>query len=37
VFELTNIFSYDEQGRIENEYVQTDNRSLLQQLRPEHD
>lgn len=32
VFELTNIFSYDDQGRIEDEYVQTDNRSVLQQL-----
>jgi predicted ester cyclase len=37
VFELTNIFSYDAQGRIEDEYVQTDNRSLLQQLEAEHD
>jgi predicted ester cyclase len=37
VFELTNIFSYDDQGRIENEYVQTDNRSLLQQLGAEND
>jgi predicted ester cyclase len=32
VFELTNIFSYDDEGRIEDEYVQTDNRTLLQQL-----
>ncbi len=32
MFELTNIFSYDDQGRIEDEYVQTDNRSVLQQL-----
>jgi predicted ester cyclase len=37
VFELTNIFSYDDQGRIEDEYVQTDNRSLLQQLGAEND
>ena len=37
VFELTNIFSYDEQGRIEDEYVQTDNRSLLQQLKAKRD
>jgi predicted ester cyclase len=37
VFELTNIFSYDDEGRIEDEYVQTDNRSLLQQLRAEND
>jgi predicted ester cyclase len=37
VFELTNIFSYDDQGRIENEYVQTDYRSLLQQLTAEND
>ena len=32
VFELTNIFRYDDDGRIEDEYVQTDNRSVLQQL-----
>jgi predicted ester cyclase len=31
-FELINIFSYDDQGRIEDEHVQTDNRSVLQQL-----
>jgi hypothetical protein len=37
VFELTNIFCCDDEGRIENEYVQTDNRSLLQQLRAEND
>jgi predicted ester cyclase len=37
VFELTNIFSYDDAGRIEAEYVQTDNRSLLHQLRVEND
>jgi predicted ester cyclase len=32
VFELINIFRYDDQGRILEEHVQTDNRSLLQQL-----
>ena len=32
VFELTNIFRYDEQGRIAEEWVQRDNRSLLRQL-----
>ena len=37
VFELTNIFRYDNEGRIEDEYVQTDNRSLLQQLGAEND
>jgi predicted ester cyclase len=37
VFELTNIFRYDDQGRIEEEHVQTDNRSVLQQLRAEND
>jgi predicted ester cyclase len=37
VFELTNIFRYDDEGRIEDEYVQTDNRSVLQQLGAEND
>jgi predicted ester cyclase len=31
-FELINIFRYDEQGRIAEEWVQTDNRSRLRQL-----
>jgi predicted ester cyclase len=32
VFELTNIFRYDEQGRLAEEWIQIDNRSLLRQL-----
>jgi predicted ester cyclase len=32
VFELMNIFRYDEQGRLAEEWVQTDNRSRLRQL-----
>jgi predicted ester cyclase len=32
VFELINIFRYDDQGRIAEEWVQTDNRSRLRQL-----
>ena len=32
VFELTNIFRYDGQGRLAEEWVQTDNRSRLRQL-----
>jgi predicted ester cyclase len=32
VFELTNIFRYDEEGRLAEEWVQTDNRSRLRQL-----
>jgi predicted ester cyclase len=32
VLELTNIFRYDEQGRLAEEWVQTDNRSRLRQL-----
>jgi hypothetical protein len=32
VFELTNIFRYDDQGRLAEEWVQRDNRSLLRQL-----
>ena len=32
IFELTNIFRYDEQGRLAEEWIQTDNRSLLRQL-----
>jgi predicted ester cyclase len=31
-FELTNIFRYDGQGRLAEEWVQTDNRSRLRQL-----
>jgi predicted ester cyclase len=31
-FELMNIFRYDEQGRLAEEWVQTDNRSRLRQL-----
>src|SRR5918992_3230526 len=32
VFELMNIFRYDEQGRLAEEWVQADNRSRLRQL-----
>jgi predicted ester cyclase len=32
VFELTSIFRYDDQGRLAEEWVQTDNRSRLRQL-----
>ena len=32
VFELMNIFRYDDQGRIAEEWVQTDNRSRLRRL-----
>jgi predicted ester cyclase len=32
VLELTNIFRYDEEGRILDEWVQIDNHTLLQQL-----
>jgi predicted ester cyclase len=32
VFEVMNIFRYDEQGRLAEEWVQTDNRSRLRQL-----
>ena len=32
VFELTNVFRYDEEGRLAEEWVQTDNRSRLRQL-----
>jgi|ERR1700733_1598080 predicted ester cyclase len=31
-FELIHIFRYDDQGRIEDEYVKIDNRTVLQQL-----
>jgi predicted ester cyclase len=31
-FELMNIFRYDEQGRLAEEWVQTDNRSRMRQL-----
>ncbi len=32
VFELTNIFRYDDAGRLAEEWIQTDNRSVLRQL-----
>ena len=32
VFELSNIFRYDEDGRLAEEWIQTDNRSTLRQL-----
>ena len=35
VFELSNIFRYDEQGQLAEEWVQTDNRSRLRQLSAE--
>ena len=31
-FELTNIFRYDDEGRLTEEWIQTDNRSVLRQL-----
>ena len=31
-FELTNIFRYDDQGRIAEEWIQTDNRSRMREL-----
>ena len=31
-FELTNIFRYDEEGRLAEEWIQTDSRSVLRQL-----
>jgi predicted ester cyclase len=31
-FELTNIFRYDEDGRLAEEWIQTDSRSLLRRL-----
>ncbi len=31
-FELTNIFRYDYEGRLAEEWIQTDNRSVLRQL-----
>jgi predicted ester cyclase len=34
-FELMNIFRYDEQGRLAEEWVQTDNRSRLRELSAE--
>jgi len=36
VFELINIFRYDDQGRLAEEWVQTDNRSRLRQLGAEN-
>jgi predicted ester cyclase len=32
VFELINIFHYDDDGRLAEEWIQTDNRSVLRQL-----
>jgi predicted ester cyclase len=32
VFELTNIFRYDDEGRLAEEWIRTDNRSVLRQL-----
>jgi predicted ester cyclase len=32
VFELTNIFRYDDEGRLAEEWIQTDSRSVLRQL-----
>jgi len=32
VFDLLNIFRFDDQGRLVEEWVLTDNRSLLRQL-----
>ena len=32
MFEMTNVFRYDENGRLAEEWVQIDNRSLLRQL-----
>jgi predicted ester cyclase len=31
-FELSNIFHYDDEGRLADEWIQTDNRSVLRQL-----
>jgi len=31
-FELTNIFRYDDAGRLAEEWIQTDNRVVLRQL-----
>jgi predicted ester cyclase len=31
-FDLTNIFRYDDEGRLAEEWVQTDNRSVLRQM-----
>ena len=36
-FELINIFTTDDNGRLTAEYIQTDNRSLLEQLHAEPD
>jgi predicted ester cyclase len=35
VFELINIFRYDDQGHLAEEWIQTDNRSVLRQLSAE--
>jgi hypothetical protein len=32
VWDLINIFRFDEEGRLVEEYVRTDNRALLRQL-----
>jgi predicted ester cyclase len=37
VWDLQNIFRYDSQGRILEEWVRTDNRSVLEQLTAERD
>jgi predicted ester cyclase len=34
VFDLINIFQMDDDGRLVEEFVRTDNRTLLEQLRP---
>ena len=36
IFDLINIFRFDDQGRLSEEWVQTDNRSLLSQLRKQN-
>ena len=37
IFDLINIFRFDDQGRLAEEWVQTDNRSLLSQLHKRFD
>jgi hypothetical protein len=32
MFELMNLFRYDDAGRLAEEWIQTDNRSVLRQL-----
>ncbi len=36
IFDLINIFRFDDQGRLAEEWVQTDNRGLLSQLHKQH-